>query len=395
MDGRSSRFFETLKKSHTSFSYVECTSATNETVRLVTLGGEVTVDRTASVRRRLTVSCTDPTGDLTPERAGDLLTPYGTTIRPYRGIRYEDGTIEVCALGVFRLSQVIITDDSGTGSSAQGGGSAQSSTRQVGGASGGLFIAIDAYDLSRTVARDKFTTPYIIAEGTNVISAIQTILARTFDDLQYDAMGTNLTVTPTQVYDAGSDPWEACQNLALSLGADLYFDIYGNVVISPPPDIQSLTAADFEYVEGESGTMLGLEKYFSDEPGYNGVVVIGESPGDDLPPVTATAWDDDPASLTYHLGPYGEVPMFVQDQLVKTEQEAQAVANAVLSAILGFVSQVSLDTIVNPAFECGDVVRIVRARSKVNDYYVIDSFSVPLSAIDSQTLVLRQTRRYK
>lgn len=395
MDGRSARFFNEIQKSHTAFAYVDCTSANNKTVRLVALGGEVQVDRTASVRRRLTMTCADPTEELTPERAGDLLTPYGTELRPYRGVLYDDGTIEVCALGVFRLSSVTVTDDSGTGSSSSGSGGGSASVRQVAGAQGTMIIDLEAFDLSRTVSRDKFTSPYTIAQGTNVIQAIQDILTRTFPDLNYDVMGTNLTVNPTQVYDAGSDPWEACLNLALSLGADLYFDIYGNVVISPPPDIQSLTSADFRYVEGENSTMLGVEKLFSDEPGYNGVVVIGESPGDELPPVTATAWDNDPTSLTYHLGPYGEVPMFIQDQVVKTEQEAQAVANATLNVILGFINQITIDAVVNPAFECGDVVQVVRGRSKVNDYYVIDSFTVPLSAIDSQVLVLRQTRRYK
>lgn len=395
MDGRSDEFFKEIKKSHTSFAYVDCTSATNETVRLVALGGQVDVDRSASVRRRFTLTCTDPTGDLTPERAGDLLTPYGTELRPYRGVMYEDGTTEVCALGVFRLSQVSISDDSGTGTNSAGNAAGSSSIRQLGQTTGMLSINLEAFDLSRTVSRDKFTSPYTVAEGTNVVSAIKAILARTFPDLSYDALATNLTVSPTQVYDAGSDPWEACQTLAVSLGADLYFDIYGNVVLAPPPDIQSLTSADFEYIEGQNNTMLGLEKYFSDEPGYNGVVVIGESPGDELPPVTATAWDNDPTSLTYHLGPYGEVPMFIQDQVVKTTEDAQAVATATLNAILGFVSQISVDGIVNPAYECGDVVRVVRARSKVDDYFMIDSFSVPLSALDTQSLVLRQTRRYR
>jgi hypothetical protein len=308
------------------------------------------------------------------------------------GVVYEDGSVEVCALSVFRISQVAIMDDSGTGSGSGTGASGGSSIRQTG-HSGGFTINIDAYDLSRTVSRDKFTTPYTITEGTNVISAIQSILARTFPDLSYDAMGTNVTVSPTQVFDAGEDPWAVAQGLALSLGADLYFNINGDVTIEPAVDIRSLTSADFEYIEGESCTMLSLEKVFSDEPGYNGVVVIGESPGDDLPPVTATAWDSDPTSLTYHKGPYGEVPMFVQDQVVKTTEEAQAMANAILSSVVGFVNQLNVDATTNPAFECGDVVRIVRARSKVSDYFVVDAFTVPFSGLDSQTINVRQTRR--
>lgn len=393
MDGRSSDFFKAMKKSHRIISYVDCTSASNETVRLIALAGQVDVDRTATVRRRLSLTCADPLEELTPERAGDLLTPYGTELRPYMGVVYDDGTVEVCPLGVFRVSQVSIVDDSGTGTASGGGTSTGASSIRQTGHAGGLTIDIDAYDLSRTVSRDKFTTPYTITEGTNVITAIQDILARTFPDLSYDAMGTNVTVSPTQVFDAGEDPWTVAQGLALSLGADLYFNIHGDVTIEPAVDIRSLTEADFDYVEGEGCSLLSLEKIFSDEPGYNGVVVIGESPGDDLPPVTATAWDDDPHSLTYHLGPYGEVPMFVQDQVVKTEDEAQAMANAVLSSVIGFVNQLNLDVTTNPAFECGDIVRVVRARSKVEDYFVIDAFTVPFSSLDSQTINVRQTRR--
>lgn len=393
MYGVSQDFLREIRKSHTSFAYVEVISATNETIRLKALSGQVEVDRKAAVRRRLTLTCTDVTGDLTPEKAGDLLTPYGTTIKPYRGVIYTDGSVEVCPLGVFRLSQSSISDDSGTGTASGGGGSGSSGSLRSMGASGGFTINLDAYDLSRTVSRDKFTSPYTIAEGTNVVEAIKTILGRTFPDLTYDTMGTTLTVTPTQVWDAGEDPWTVCQVLAISLGADLYFDVLGHVRLTPAPDIQSLTAADFDFVEGENCTLLNVEKIFSDEPGYNGVVVIGESPGDDLPPVTATVWDDEPSSLTYHLGPYGEVPMFLQDQLVKTTEEAQAVANATLNSILGFVSQLTMDVVVNPAFECGDVVQVRRARAKVDDRYVLDAFTVPLSAQDSQSLTVRQTRK--
>ena len=140
--------------------------------------GQVDVDRTATVRRRLALTCADPLGDLTPERAGDLLTPYGTELRPYMGVVYDDGTVEVCALGVFRISQVSIVDDSGTGTASGGGTSTGSSSIRQTGHPGGLTIDIEAYDKSRTVSRDKFTAPYTIAEGTNVITAIQHTRAR-------------------------------------------------------------------------------------------------------------------------------------------------------------------------------------------------------------------------
>lgn len=365
----SDRFFEALTLSHTTISYVDVTGPTLNTVRLNVTAGQVSVDKTASVRRRVSLTCIDPLGEMTPAIAGDLLTPYGTEIRPYRGIRYPDGTEEVCPLGVFRLSKITIKDSVKA-----------------------MTMDIEAYDLSRTVSRDKFTSPYTITAGTNVITAIKNILDLTVDDIPYDTMATNLTVNPVRVFDVGEDPWDTCQTLAKSIGADLYFDIFGGIVIAPPEDIQSLTTEDFSYIEGPGCTMIEVDKVFDDEAGYNGVVVTGESPGDEKPPVRGIAWDTEPTSLTYHLGPYGEVPLFHQDQLIKTTEDAQNTAEALLAAQLGFVSQLTLSTTVNPAYECGDVIRVVRAKSKVDDRFLIDAFTVPLTAADPQSITLRQKR---
>jgi hypothetical protein len=317
------------------------------------------------------VTCIDPTGTLAPAEAGALLTPYGTEIRPYRGVKYDDGTIEVSELGVFRLSKVTIKDDS----------------------SGAINIDIETFDLSRTVARDKFISPYVIAPGTNVITAIRDILDRTFQELNYDSVSTSLTTTAPRVYDIGDDPWESVTDLATSIGCEIYFSQTGDVVIAPSADIDDLPSPKFTYIEGDNCTMLDLSKTFTDEPGFNGVVVTGESPGDELPPVRAVAWDEEPTSVTYHLGPYGEVPLFYQDQIIKTTDDAQVAANQLLKSQLGFFSQIEITGVVNPAYEAGDVIQVVRERSHVSGLYVVDAFNIPLSADGTQRMTLRERRK--
>ncbi|MEU6674752.1 DUF5047 domain-containing protein [Streptomyces sp. NPDC046925] len=366
----SARLLAEIRGSHQIYSYVDVISPTQERMRLPAIGGEVSCDRTAAVRRTCKASCVDPSGLLTPSGPGSLLTPYGTELRPYRGVRYSDGTTDVLPLGVFRLAKVSVSD--GTGGSPD--------------------IQLDAYDLSRTVARDKFISPYVIAENTNVIDAIKSILERTFPDLSYDAISTTRTTTAPRLYDVGDDPWEAVTELAQSLGCDIYFDVEGWVVIAPPVDIDALPSPDFQYIEGEQCTMLDLSRVFTDEPGFNGVVLTGESPGDELPPVRAVAWDEEPTSATYHLGPYGEVPQFITDQLIKTTEEAQATADQLLRNLLGFSAQLSITGIVNPAYEAGAVIEVVRERSHVSGLYAVDAFNVPLDAKGTQSLTLRQKR---
>lgn len=364
------RFLEEIRSSHTIVSYVVVTSPSQESARLEAVDGDVRVDRTASIRRSCSITCVDSDGSWAPKGPESILTPYGTELRPYRGVLYADGTEEVHPQGVFRLAKADVSDS---------GGSVQ--------------ITLEAYDLSRTVKRDKFTSPYVIASATNVVQSIKDILARTFPDLDYDAISASLVTTAPRVYDVGDDPWDACTELAKSIGCEVFFDVLGRVVIAPPVDIDALPAPVFDYVEGNECTMTELALSYSDEPGFNGVVVTGESPGDELPPVRGEAWDDSSTSATYRRGPYGEVPMFHTDQIVKTQADANAVAAQLLQGLLGFSSALSIKSMVNPSLEAGDVVEVVRARSNVDDLFTVDAFNVPMAKDGIQTLQLRQKRR--
>src|SRR5574337_1460611 len=177
-------FLAEVSKSHTIVSYVDVISPTGETFRLDAIGGKVDVDKTADIRRRCTVDCVDRDGTLTPKSTQSVLTPYGTELRLYQGVYYTSGvkagSTEVVPLGVFRLSQASVKDSVG----------------------GSPSISLEAYDLSRTVQRDKFTDTYTVATGTNLIQAIKDILARTFPDLQYDVFAAGITATAPIVFDA-------------------------------------------------------------------------------------------------------------------------------------------------------------------------------------------------
>lgn len=368
------RFLAEIKRSHTVYAYVDVISPNQEVKRLPAVDGEVNVDRTAEVRRGARIDCIDVDGTLVPDGNSGVLTPFGTEVRPYRGVKYSDGTIEVYPLGVFRLSAATVTESSSAGGSA------------------GVRIALSMFDRSRTVSRDKFTNTYTVAQGTNIMAAIKLILARTFPNLEYDAISTALTTTAPLVYNTGDDPWKAATDLAKSLGCELYFDVDGQVVVAPPTDIDSLPAPDFTYIEGASSTMTDLQAVWSDEPGNNGVIVTGESVGDEKAPVRAESWDNEPSSPTYRLGPYGEVPLFVTDNNVKTVADAQIMADSMLKGMLGFSSQLNVTAWVHPALEAGDVIQVERAKLNITGLYTIDSFSIPLRKDGTQVLKLRQRR---
>jgi Domain of unknown function (DUF5047) len=370
----SGRFLQEIVQSHTVYSYVDAISPRGDVVRLAAIntGGQstVSIDRTADVRRRCTIDCIDPTGTITPKTASAILSPYGTELRPYRGVKYTDGTIEVVPLGRFRLSKVTIKD---TGN-------------------GTPDIELEGFDFSRTIQRAKFTSIYTVAANYSIVQAIKDIVLRTFPGVTFDALDTGMTTPQALVFDVGNDPWAAASDMATSIGCEVFFDVYGNVVIAPPPDINHLPKPDFSYVEGQGCTMTELDSLYTDDPGFNGVVVTGESIGTDAPPVRAISWDNEPSSPTYHLGPYGEVPQFISDQNITTVDQAQTVADATLLGLLGFSAQLTITAATNPALDAGDTIQVTRAVNGINALYAIDTVTVPLTTADTATINLRQKR---
>lgn len=365
------RFAKEISGSHEVYAYVDVVSTAGETVRLTATDGSVNVDRTAQFRRTATIACIDPTGTLLPSRGGDLLTPFGTEVRPYRGVKYHnaDGSteIEVQPLGVFRLSKSTIIESSKTG----------------------VTISLDMTDRSRTVSRDKFTVPYTIAAGTNLLDAITLIVGRTFTHLHFDTTDTALTTTAVKVYDVNDDPWQACVDLATAMACEVYFDATGGLVVAPPPNLDTLPEPVFTYIENEHCIMTDLQAVYTDDPGYNGVVFTGATIGTSTVAVRAVAWDNEPTSPTYHLGPYGEVPMSLQDTSVTTTDAAQAAADAQLRNLIGFAAQITVSGSVNPAYEGGDPIQVVRQAMNIAGYYSIDAFNVPLRKDGTQNIVLK------
>lgn len=375
------RFVAALRKSHSVYEYVDVLGNNDETVRLHVTVGSVTADRSAQYRRSAQITCFDPDGTLTPSDATDLLAPFGTQIMPYKGIKYDDGSIEVYPLGIFQLSKVDVVE-----------GGSQSNSR--------VTINLTGYDRSRKISRQKFTTTYTIAKGTAVTTAIQQIVTSVYPDATFD-MITHGMVTPYALtYSVGEDPWQACIDLAYSIGCQVYFNASGVCTCAPPADLDALSAPVMDYIEGQGCTMMDITTAYSDDPGYNGVIVIGANPGSGQAPVMGQAWDDDPGSPTYRYGPYGQVPMVVNDTNITTVADANASARSLLNANLGFVSKTNISCWTNPAFEVDDVVQIQRQKVGAKGLYIVDSFTVPMgvsttgtpAGMNLQTLTLRQKR---
>ena len=313
--------------------------------------GEVSVQDEA-VRRRLSLRLVDGSSSLTPASARDIFTPYGNVVKAWRGIYLPDGSVEEHPLGVFGISDVEI-DDAGAG----------------------VQITCTAYDLARKVQRAKAINDQPIAAG-----APGTTIIRELITTAVPGVITNLVempyVLPAYVIKMNDDKWAKAQAIAAAMGCELFFDVNGVCILRRIPNY-STQPIDWTYAEGSQATLLYTNKRYTDEDTFNYFIVTGEN-SSLTTPVRGDAFDDDPRSPTFYRGKYGVVVQHASMDTVTTNAMATAAAQGMLQKSIGSTERIHFNAIVNGTHEVGDVVEVKRAKSKINDKYVLSNISLPL-----------------
>lgn len=366
----SQRFLDALRGNHQIVTRVDVLDGvTNEVIQSLEIeDGYVRIDREADNRRQVDLVLSRP--EYVPSTAADILHPLsGNEIKVYRGIKFPDED-ELVPLGIFGI------EDSDTTDSGE-----KVETR------------VKGFDRSKRIQNNRWTSLYIVEEGTNVVEAIKSIISFKIDGIQFKETPTTMT-TPPLAYgygDGGGDPWEAVTNLATSIGYEVFFDGEGVCVIRPEPDLASDPVVA-RYEEGQYSTVLNIDKKQTREGVYNHVIVFGLSTSTNEP-IRIDVVDDNPNSPTYIGGAFGDVPTWMPSTTIMTEDQAYAAGLAYLRQKLGVPEQIQLITIVNPAHEDGDVIEISRSRvGLVNSRNILDKLTIPLSYSQSLNLGCRENR---
>ena len=358
----SAALLEGMTRSHARSTSIEIfrnglRTVTNE--QLTICGGELTIDTTAAVRRRSTFSLVVSDTSLI-----ELLTPFGSEARITQYIECDNGASATIPLGWLRLSQPTGDDNDG------------------------YAMTIVTYDRSRALQRARLTTPYTIAAGLNYIDAIQALVNSRYPGLVW-RVGTTAHVTPLIVLDVMADVLDRAQAMADSIGHEFFFDADGFAVIQPQPDPATAPAV-VEYVEGQNCTAVQVKTQLSDEPGFNGAVVLGNpSTGG---PVKGESWDDNPESKQFRKGPYLEVPTFLKSQFIASQPQADEAAIAERNRVLGVPESITFDAVPNPALDGGDPILFRRAQSGIDDVYVINTIKLPFKTTDLMTVTARRRK---
>lgn len=318
----------------------------------VLLSGYIGIDDVA-VRREAHFTISDQDGRLTPRQSSDLLTPKGTEMRISRGlwVKNDAGTYgyEYVPMGVFGVVEPEVRSHSD-----------------------GVVLEVKGFDRVDRLRALHFENPWVIEDGTPIHEAISDIITSRMP-------GISIRVTPSPyftpeiVFDRLSSPWDAIKDLCESAAYICYFDQLGQAVVEPITEVDS----GVEYTIGERSVLMNVSrKFLPTESVYSGVIVRGQHP--DYTPIRAELWDEDPASATYSLGPFGRRPYGVWSDVIVNEVQAAAVAAERLPRVSLMKQEVEITTRGHPGHEIYDVISVVDPRSSTDGRYRVVSGTIPL-----------------
>ncbi|MGI5245412.1 DUF5047 domain-containing protein [Dactylosporangium sp. CA-139066] len=326
--------------------------------------GSVTIDRTAATRRQCSITIGDP--DFVPTYANSPLAPYGAELRLFQGVTYMDGSDEQVPLGVFRIEEV--KWDEATGS----------------------LPTVAAFDRSKAVADANFLMPADMS-GRSAMFAIKQAVNDVIDcDVLFDPTLKDYTLPGGSVFD--SDRWGAVQTMANGMGAEAYFDVYGNLVVTAIPSLTQSTpqsAAVWTVDAGENGVLVSAARGVTRSGVYNAVAAQGVSTDGNGAPPMGFAADTDSRSPTYWgpasalpYGPYvrtpfGQVVYRYTNNLLTTPEMCTTAAIGQLANFLGLARSLDFTCVPNPALDAGDIV-LVKYLSGQSELHLLDKINLPL-----------------
>jgi len=365
----SNEFRAAIATSHIAVSKAEVWSGDNRLSELAIESGNVEVNTASAIRRtcQVTLVTDRTTANLVPDTQFDLLTPFGNELKLYRGVEFLDGSREYIPLGVFVITDVNISDRNE-----------------------GVVIELTGEDRALIVARNKWTAPYQVTSGA-LETAIKNLLENRYPGVIVSLPTTNVTINQVILgVEKDNDPWQDAVEICQLVGYDLFFDATGTAVMKQFPTLDG-TSPIATFVEGSGTTVTSLTRNLSTKETYNGVIYYVEGTNVSTP-IRVEVWDEDPSSPTYRYGKFGQVPTFVDSNIVSSSSAAITAATLLLNTYIGAQEKINWEGIVNPALDVQDIVYVKTNGAKVDRVVILDSLSIPLSPTESMSSTARTVR---
>lgn len=354
----STTFTQALRESHTAVVQVDAYLDGDLIAEDMPISdGQVSVASGTGVRRTLDVTIADR--DL-----WSTLDVIGVELHAYRGIRYPSGDREMVPLGVFSLDAQSISV----------------------GPEGGIGVR-SAPDRWARVQRGQLETPTAAIPTAQIRSEIARLVTGAVS-------GITVTTTATSTATAGPLIWDqdraaAAVDLATSIGAEVYFDFDGNLVIEDAPLLGQTPVWMVD--ASPSGVLLAGERIRDRARTYNVVVAYPSSLTGAALYAPVIVEDSDPTSRTYVGGPFGRVPYRYTSPAMTTSAQALLAAKALLNRVKAVNAQLNVEAIVHPGLDRGDVITVLTPDG-VTEQHLIDSLTIPLTVSGTQQITTRSSR---
>lgn len=316
--------------------------------------GTVKVDRGSDVRRSLSLTVADPSQF--PVAQTDRFAVYGQQLYVECGLTYLDGTTERVVLGTFVITSI--------------SGNIHTGPLSIAAAGQEIYLKRALWETAQS------TAAYASPRAFMAFHIPNTITGASFVDSSTNGLGGLASKT----WDAQTDKWSALNEVAASIGAEIFCDAAGTfrMVDIPDPDNLAVTPV-WDVTTGENGVMVSAEMSLTSDGVFNRVVAMGENAESGTAPVSGTVTISGPTDPLRYGGPFGKVTKAYSSSLITTGAQALATAQALLLKYKAPNRTVALETIPNPALDAGDRIRVNYGTAYAPEIHIAHSFDIPLS----------------
>ena len=343
----SPRFLEALRYPHKTVTTCTITPPGGAATTVKVKAGTITVNSKSHVRRQGTVTLE---GNST---VFELIATPGATFTIQHGLAFGNSTE---LIPVFTGEVANPRQEFGDGT-----------------------ITVTLADFGTRVSRNKFPTPYQPAGVTTRVAAISAVATGAITGLSVSTTATDTgTVGDGKLW--AENRWDAIRDLTTDAEAEAFFYPDGSFLIR---DIPTLTDSPVWIVNaGDGGVLKGAARFRPTNELVNRVTVRPSATdgSQTWAPQSANLADADLRSADR----IGVAPVFVDSPTITTAAGALLVAQTKLNQITGMVETLQIDSVANPALECGDVIRVItpnlnREAGRVFQHF-IESLSLNLSS---------------
>jgi hypothetical protein len=310
----------------------------------VFFGGSVRSTLNSRVTRQL--SLTVP-ATLYPWSATDLLNPYGTELRVFKGVRYGNSSPDEFAAFTGTVEKVV--------------------PARLG------TCTVSAADTALRVAGAGFPAPMPSSARSDVITEFERLVRNAYPAATFGAHSAITTKVPALSYD--SDRGAALDSLAKAASANWYTLADGRFVMRTLPWLSSATITPIPLKDGHGGTLVNAYPNRSTDGVYNQVTVMSDRP-DGGPALYATVSDTDASSPTYIYGPYGVRSLSVRITGASSGDQLTYLAAALLKRAKALLEPWQVECVPDASIELGDAISIAFQGHEATQFVV--GFTMPL-----------------